>query len=247
MFVFLALVFGVGFVAFGVGSDVQGGIADVIGVGGSGAAGDDRPSEENARERLERNPDDKAALRDLATALQDEGRLDEAVEPLDRYTTLEPSDEEALRELANLYLSRATRIQGDLNNAQIRSQVLNPGQDFLPPPTSPLGQALATSPITAAVSGDVNEELNGLFSSLTGAYTDAVATYQRLAKVAPEDESVQLDLADAAQRANDAPTAIAAYKRFLELAPDSPQAELIREQIKQLEATQTAIGGTATG
>ena len=245
MFVFLALVFGVGFVAFGVGSDVQGGIADVIGVGGAGGDADDRPTEADARERLEKNPDDAVALRDLATALQDEGSLDEAVEPLDRYTTLKPNDEDALRELANLYLSRATRIQSDLNNAQIRSQVLNPGQDFLPPATSPLGQALATSPITAAVSGDVNEELNALFSTLTGAYTDAVATYQRLAKVAPEDESVQLDLADAAQRANDAPTAIAAYKRFLVLAPDSPQAEIIREQIKQLEATQAALGGTA--
>jgi regulator of sirC expression with transglutaminase-like and TPR domain len=89
----------------------------------------------------------------------------------------------------------------------------------------------------------VNEELNRLFSQLTGAYTDAVATYQRLAKVAPRDESVQLDLADAAQRANDAPTAIAAYKRFLVLAPDSPQADLIRQQIEQLEATQSGLGG----
>jgi tetratricopeptide (TPR) repeat protein len=247
MFVFLALVFGVGFVAFGVGSDVQGGIADVIGVGGGGGVGDDRPTEEGARERLAKNRNDAQALRDLATALQDEGRLDEAVEPLDRYTTLRPEDEEALRELANLYLSRATRIQSDLNNAQVRSQVLNPGQDFLPPATSPIGQALATSPITLAVTSDVNEELNALFSRLTAAYTDAVGTYQRLAKVVPDDESVQLDLADAAQRANDAPTAIAAYKRFLKLAPDSPQADLVRDQIKQLEASQTALGGSSGG
>jgi regulator of sirC expression with transglutaminase-like and TPR domain len=247
MFVFLALVFGVGFVAFGVGSDVQGGIADVIGVGGGGDPAADRPTEGDARERLEKNPNDAQALRDLATALQDEGRLDDAVEPLDRYTTLRPKDDDALRELANLYLSRATRIQTELNNAQARAQVLNPGQDFLPPATSPLGQALANSPITQAVSSDVNEELNAHYSRLTTAYGDAVATYQRLAKVVPNDESVQLDLADAAQRANDVPTAIAAYKRFLKLAPDSPQAELVREQIKQLEESQAALGGTSGG
>jgi tetratricopeptide (TPR) repeat protein len=247
MFVVLALLMGVGFVAFGVGSDVQGGIADVLGVGGGGAAGDDRPSEDDARERLAKNPDDTQALRDLSTALQDEGKLDEAVEPLDRYTTLRPNDEDALRELANLYLSRATRIQTELQIAQTRAQVLNPGQDFLPAATSPLGQALSTAPITQAVSADVNEELNGLYSRLNGAYTEAVGTYQRLAKVVPDDESVQLDLADTAQRANDMPTAIAAYKRFLELAPDSPQAELIRQQIKQLEATQSALGGSAAG
>jgi tetratricopeptide (TPR) repeat protein len=247
MFVVLALLMGVGFVAFGVGSDVQGGIADVLGVGGGGNVVDDRPQVDDARERLEKNPNDTAALRDLSTALQDEGKLDEAVEPLDRYTTLKANDEDALRELANLYLSRATRIQGDLQIVQTRSQVLNPGQDFLPPATSPIGQALSTAPITQAVSADVNEQLNGLYSQLNAAYTDAVATYQRLARVAPDDESVQLDLADAAQRANDIPTAIAAYKQFLKLAPDSPQADLIREQIKQLEASQSALGGTGAG
>jgi tetratricopeptide (TPR) repeat protein len=244
VFVLLALAFGVGFVAFGVGSDVQGGIADVLGVGGGNTPGDERPTVGDARERLEKNPDDTAALRDLATALQDEGKLDEAIDPLDRYTTLQPKDDDALRELANLYIARATRIQADLNNAQLRSQVLHPGQDFLPPATSPIGQALSTSPITLAVTSDVNEQINTLYSRLTGAYADAVSTYKRVAKVVPEDESVQLDLADAAQRANDVPTAIAAYKRFLKLAPDSPQAELVRDQVKQLEESQASLGGT---
>jgi len=248
IFVFLALTFGVTFVAFGVGSEVQGGLVDAFGGGGGNVAGDDRPSVSEARERLEENPDDAVALRALATALQDEGKLDEAVEPLDRYTTLRPRDDDALRELANLYLARANRIQTDLANAQRRAQVLNPGQDFQPPPTSPLGQALTASPITQAVSAGVNTELNTLYTRITAAYTDAVGTYQRLAKVAPNDESVQLDLADAAQRANDVPTAIAAYKRFLELAPDSPQAELVQAQIKQLEDTQSSsLGGPAGG
>ena len=233
IFVFLALTFGITFVAFG---------------GGGNVAGDDRPSVGDARERLEQNPNDAEALRDLSTALQDEGQLDEALDPLDRYTTLRPNDDDALRELANLYLARASRIQTDLGNAQARAQVLDPGRDFQPAATSPLGQALSANPITQAVSADVNGELNTLYSRLTAAYADATATYQRLAKVAPNDESVQLDLADAAQRANDVETAIAAYKRFLKLAPDSPQAELVREQIKQLEAAQSSpLGGTGGG
>lgn len=247
IFVFLALTFGITFVAFGVGSEVQGGLVDAFG-GGGNVAGDDRPSVGDARERLEQNPNDAEALRDLSTALQDEGQLDEALDPLDRYTTLRPNDDDALRELANLYLARASRIQTDLGNAQARAQVLDPGRDFQPAATSPLGQALSANPITQAVSADVNGELNTLYSRLTAAYADATATYQRLAKVAPNDESVQLDLADAAQRANDVETAIAAYKRFLKLAPDSPQAELVREQIKQLEAAQSsALGGTGGG
>jgi tetratricopeptide (TPR) repeat protein len=247
IFVLLALTFAVSFVAFGVGSEVQGGIADALGLGTSGGAADDRPSVGEAREQLERNPNDAEALRDLATALQDEGRFDEAIKPLDEYTTQRPRDEDALRELANLYLSRATRIQTDLSVAQTRAAQLNPGAQFALPPDSPLGQALATSPIDQALSSETNEEVNSYYSRLTDAFTDAQSTYQRLARVVPNDESVQLDLADTAQRAGDVETAIAAYEKFLKLNPESPSAPLVEEQLKALKDQQEALAGAAGG
>ena len=52
----------------------------------------------------------------------------------------------------------------------------------------------------------------------------------------PNDPSVQLELAQAAQSANDTATTIAAYEAFLKLAPDDPTAPEVRRILKQLRA-----------
>jgi tetratricopeptide (TPR) repeat protein len=234
MFVLLALVFGVGFIAFGVGGEVQGGIADVIGVG---AGGDDSVvSEDEARERLQEKANDPQALRDLATALQRDGKPEEAIAPLETYTAQRSRDEEALLELAGLYLSKASRINGELQLAQARAALLDPGAAFLPPATSQIGQALASPPISRAVTEEVNAEINTYFTDIRSAYTEAQQIYQQVARLSPDDPNIQIQLADSALNAGDSTAALAAYKKFLQLAPDDPNAELVREQIKQLEA-----------
>jgi tetratricopeptide (TPR) repeat protein len=192
---------------------------------------------------VEKNPRDAEALRDLSTALQTEGNFEEAIDPLERYTRARPRDADALRELANLYLSRATRISTDLNQAQVRSAQLNPGAEFTLPPDSPFAQAFSTNAFDQALSSVSSEELNALNTRLTDTYADAQATYERLAKVLPEDESVQLDLADTAQRAGDSEAAIKAYETFLKLAPESPSAPLVEEQLKALKDQQAALSG----
>lgn len=238
MFVFLAAVFAIGFVAFGVGSDVQGGVADIIGIGGSAG----QPSVEDAREKARENPRDPQALRELATALQTAGRPEEAIAPLERYTRLRPNDEDSLRELAGSYLTRANKLREEYALAAYEGQTLVPGIDFRPPATTAVGRALGTPPITQAVSARVSERTNRIASQLTSAYGDAKTAYTRIARIAPEDASVQIQLADAAQNAGDYPTAIVAYRKFLALAPDDPSAPLVRQEIERLEAT-TGAGG----
>ena len=234
MFVFLALVFGVGFVFFGVGGNLAGtGVADIFGVGG----GTGQPSIEEAQEKLDANPNNAEALRELSTAYQAEGQPDDAIAPLEQFTTLRPRNEDALRELAGLYLSSASRAREDLSVAQAQAALLNPGADFLPPANTPLGQALGNAPITQAAAGDANAAVNQAYSELVGAYTSAKETYQKIVRLAPTDADAQLQLADTAQNSGDATTAIAAYKRFLALAPDDPAAPLVRQQIEQLEAS----------
>jgi cytochrome c-type biogenesis protein CcmH/NrfG len=245
MFVLLALVFGVGFVAFGVGANIGGtGIADIL---SSGGGSDDRPSVGEAREKLEEKPNDPTALRQLATALQTEGRVDEAVDPLERYTTLKPRDVSAQRELAGLYLTRANAASRDLQSAQIESQLLNPGGDFLPSSSSPLGQALSTQPITQAVTAKANERVNQSYTRLIAAYEAAKSTYQQIVKLTPGDAAAQFDLATTAQNSGDSTTAIAAYKRFLKLAPDDPNAPFVQQQIKQLESATSASASASAG
>jgi tetratricopeptide (TPR) repeat protein len=231
-FVFLALVFGVGFVVFGVGSDLPSGVADLISSPGASSG----PSVDDAREKLADNPNDDQALRDLATALQAEGRPDEAIEPLETFTALRPRNEEALRELAGLYLTRATRLRDELQLLQIEAQRLNPGGIFLPPAGSPFGQALGSGPVTNATTSEVTERLNTIAGELNAVYQSATRTYQQLGRLNPDDPSYQLLLADVATNAGDVPVAIAAYERFIELAPDDRNAPFAREQIKRLRA-----------
>jgi tetratricopeptide (TPR) repeat protein len=232
VFVFLALVFAVSFVFFGVGSEVPGGVADIL-QGGSAAG---TPSVEDAREKTQQNPRDAEAWRELATALQADAQPDEAIAALERYTALKPQDPDALRELAGLHLGKATRLRQELQALQIQEQFANPGAAFAPPQTTPLGQALGSAPITDALSSESTGRVSQLYSELQTTYEQAKLNYVALAALDPQDASVQLQLADAALNAGDTASGIAAYERFLELAPDDPIAPSVREELKRLQA-----------
>src|SRR5712691_11865882 len=104
MFLLLAIMFGLGFVGFGVGAGGVG-FGDILrGRGGSSGA----PSVSEAQKRVAENPKDAQAFRDLSTALQTEGKTSDAIEALQGYLQLKPKNADALRELAGLYLAQAS-------------------------------------------------------------------------------------------------------------------------------------------
>jgi tetratricopeptide (TPR) repeat protein len=246
VFVFLVLVFGVGFVIFGVGSGSTG-ISDVLqnffnGTSSSGA------SASSLRKKAEAHPNQPKPWRDLATKLEADNKPDEAIGALKHYTALRPKDQNVLEELASLYLRRASDEQQIYVDAQTRSELLAPAQVGQPPATSPLGKAFSsmTNPIQSAVSTSVNTQTSDAYGKIIQFETDAVGTYKTLAKLSPKDATTQLRLAQVAQGAGDSKTAIAAFKRFLRLAPDDPLAPTARKALKQLEAQQKASATTAT-
>jgi tetratricopeptide (TPR) repeat protein len=200
-------------------------------------------SADDAREAIARNPKDAEAYRDLSTALQAEGKLDEAIPPLARYVRMSPNDTDARRELAGLYLRQADRWRTQAQIAQIQIQTEAPGQTFQPDPSSKIGQALGSDQITQALTTTLNTQLNEALTKMQAAYRNAVGVYKELAKAQPQDATVQFELAQAAEAASDVPTAIAAYKAFIKLAPDDQSAAAVRERIKQLEASVPAGGG----
>ena len=234
MFVFLALVFASGFVIFGVGSDVQGGIGDIFRDSGVGT---DTPSVQEARERVAEQPNNAEALRDLATALTVEAQTDEATEVLARYTALRPKDENALRELAGLYLTQANRLQGEAELTQQRANYLTAGATFSDPLQLPGGTStLSEDPIVQAITTKANAEVNAAYTAAQDAYRSAADSYDKVVVLVPTDPNIQLELAQTAQRSGDLPRAIAAYERFVALAPDDPSAPIVKRQIKQLKA-----------
>ena len=227
MFLFLALALGLGFVLFGIG-------AGGIGLGnlaeGGGASG--VPSVSDAEERVLDNPKDAAAFRDLATAHQAAGNTDEAIEAMASFIALKPRNTDALRELAALYLQQATTAQERAQIYQLRSDYLAPGsiRDAI---FQLRGSPLTPDPITNAVSTSYDQEISAAASEIQTAAAQAVEQYRRIAEIQPKDPTVQLELAQAAQSANDTATVIAAYEAFLKLAPDDPTAPEVSRILKQ--------------
>jgi tetratricopeptide (TPR) repeat protein len=240
MFVLLAVVFGFGFVLFGVG-------AGGVGVGellrGDGGSSGDSPSVSDARDNAAEHPNDAEAQRELANALQLDGQTDEAISTLDRYVNLRPKDADALRELATLYLGQAQQAQVRAQNAQLESSSITGGGIFGPTLTlGSTGTLADQDPITKAVQTRASQIVTDALTESQNATTAALDTYQRLAQADPQDPTAQLELAQTAQNAGQTDTAIAAYEKFLKLAPDDPIAAGVRAQLKQLRQPAPATG-----
>jgi tetratricopeptide (TPR) repeat protein len=234
MFVFLAIVFAGGFVLFGVGSNL-GGLSDIFsGIGGSGSSG---PSVKKELERTQENPKNATAWHDLATAYDTKGELDAAIAAWTTYTTLRPKDVDGLTQLATDYEQKFSRQTEQARAAAYDAQTAQPST-YGPPTTSPLGRALGSvsDPIAQAISGSANQRYNDALSTRQETAQKLVAAYQRIATLQPAEPSAQLQLAQAAQSAGDPTTAVAAYKKFLQLAPDDPNAVYAKQQIKALQA-----------
>jgi tetratricopeptide (TPR) repeat protein len=230
MFVFLALVFAVGFVGFGVGAGGTG-IGDILRNNG-GSSG--IPSVSDARKKTEEQPQDAQAWRDLSTALQTDGQTQEAIDALATYASLKPKDVDALREMAGLYLALATAKQNEARQVQIAAAYAGVSQSF-PGSLTSNGSTILDNKIGAAVNSKASTRVTELLSESSTDSIKAVSTYQQIAALQPNDPNVQLELASTAQQAQQAEVAIAAYERFLQLAPDDPNASIVKTQLKQLK------------
>jgi cytochrome c-type biogenesis protein CcmH/NrfG len=250
VYILLAVVFAGGFVFLGVGSGSTG-IGDILQnfFNQNSTSG---KSVSALRHKVEQQPRNAQAWRDLATALEQKQKTSDAVDALKRYTALRPKDQSALEELAGLYSRRADDFRTEAQLAQAQSQAIAPGSVFQPPSSSPLGRAYQDptslqDPVGNAVTQQANAKASDAYSKLSSVEKDAVAVYKRLIALNPNDATRQIQLGEAAQNAGDTPTAIAAYKRFLKLAPSDPLAPAVKQQLKQLTAPTTSPVKVSSG
>ena len=124
MFVFLAVVFGLGYVIFNVGGSIPGtGLGDVFQGLGQNTSG---PSAGDARDKIKEQPNNPTGYLELATALQRDGKNNEAIAPLTRYVELRPRDRAAISQLAGLYLTQARTAQDEA--ARLNAQLVEIGR-----------------------------------------------------------------------------------------------------------------------
>lgn len=247
VYVFLALVFGLGFVILGVGSGSNG-IGDIL--QGQFNFGGGSKSVSSLEKKTREHPKDATAWRDLASRLATDSRTDDSIAAWERYTALRPKDDTGLRQLAGLLTQRSQDLQYQAQLAAYNAQSAT-GTIFRPASTTALGRIYADpsglqDPISQAIANDANQAASEAYSKLTTVQKKAVATYRRLVVIDPKDPTLQIQLADAALNGGDNVTAVKAYRKFLVLAPNDPLAPAVKKQLKQLTTTTSSSSSSTT-
>jgi Tfp pilus assembly protein PilF len=234
VFVFLALVFAVGFVAFGVGSGSTG-ISDILRGNFFGGGGSSTSSLAKQKQKaIQSNPKDISAYLDLAGIYQQNQDEAKALATLRQAEKIAPKNFDVLNRIAGIYSGQAELERQSAQNAQIvyfENTVAPPGLD----PSSTLGQAITSDPYSDVLKTRANEA----YTKMVSAFTKTKAAYKQLVTAAAgtsQEANAQLQLAGAAQISGDTATAVSAYTRFLRIAPDSPNAQAVRQTLAQLKA-----------
>jgi tetratricopeptide (TPR) repeat protein len=243
IYVLLALVFAIGFVAFGVGSGSTG-IGDILRGNFFGGGSSTSSRVKDQQKKVSANPQNIQAYIDLATTYQQDRNTSQAIKTLEKAATIEPKNTEVLGQLASLYRGKAETAQNDwavAENALAESNLAPPGLE----PNSTLGQALTSDPLSQQLKTSASDA----YFKMTSAFTKAEDAYKRIATAArgtPQEANTQLQLASVAIEAiqttglsggtNDVKTAIGAYKRYLKLEPNGVSAKQAKQTLVQLQA-----------
>jgi len=235
VYVLLALVFVFSFVLLGVGSGSNG-ISDALqSVFGRNSGSSVGSQIDDKRQAVARSPKDVSLYLDLAGLYQTDNQEAKALATLSKARQVAPKDLDVINRIASIYGGQAGRAADNYRAvyAVYTQNVTNaPGLDT----SSPLGQALTSDPYSQAL----QTQLNGAYTKVTSAYQKVAGVYRQAAQVAKgtsEEPNALLQWASAAQSANDVTTAIVAYKRFLDVAPDNANAPAVRQTLAQLQAS----------
>jgi tetratricopeptide (TPR) repeat protein len=229
IYVLLAVLFAVTFAFLGVGSG-QGGLDQLFqGLNIFSGGGN---SVSKAQSYIKKHPNEGKGYRDLATAYESKGDTANAIDALQRYTSVKPKDAGAWTELAGLQMTQAGNYLTDYQNAYQVRQLASPSQSFLP--SGKLGTALGQNKVEEIAGQRLDTQLTELQQKTQLAYNNAVASYDQVTQITPKDSNAWFQLAQAAQQAGDATQAVKGYKKYLELNPDSSSKAQIQQLIKQL-------------
>jgi tetratricopeptide (TPR) repeat protein len=238
VFGFLAVLFALSFVVFGVGTGVSGAnigdfLRDFFGGQSSGSALED------ARDEALAKPKDAEAQLAYANALQTSGQTREAISALQKYTALKPDDTDALRQLANLWGSLVAEAQQQADAAHLEAAEASAAQSFAQPSGEFL-QNVEQNKIAGALAAQASARADAAEARARSAASSQQQIYAKLTEEIPDDPSLFLSLGIAAQSAGDYEAALDAYRQFLALAPTDPSAPEVKARIKLLEQQQNA-------
>ncbi|MGZ4481869.1 MAG: tetratricopeptide repeat protein [Gaiellales bacterium] len=246
VFIFLAITFGLGFAALGVGSGAGGVNAfDFLTGNNSGSGGS---SISGLLAKVQKNSKDATSWLALARAYTAKGQTDPALSAYDRYLVLQPKDATALSEAATLAEQRAQGIEAQ---AAAYQQLLQEAQAVS---SGPAVSALKfsssfTMPFSSSALGDLQARAGAFQQQAAGDYQQAVDLRKKEFALQPQDSTLARILAQDALRAQDYTTAVSAIRQVLKLEPqatDKAQLQQTLVAVQQYLKTQ-AGSGSQTG
>jgi cytochrome c-type biogenesis protein CcmH/NrfG len=237
VFVFLAIMFGLGFVALGVGSGASGvNLGDLFNSGGGSSS-----SLSDLQTKTREHPNEAPAWLQLAGAYQANGQSDAAIGAYLRYIGLRPKDQNGLSSAATLLELRARKTQGQLTKAQALAA------QYSAPATASAVQSLKLAPalshsVQDALSQPYTTRAQTLQSQINSDYLQATAIRQKLVALDAKNAPYQFALAQDAAAGRQYTTAAKALKAYLDLEPNLDQAT--RQQLEQTLKALQAFGTT---
>jgi cytochrome c-type biogenesis protein CcmH/NrfG len=239
IFVFLAVMFGLGFVALGVGSGAGGiNLGDLLNTssGGGGSISD-------LSAKTREHPNNAPAWRQLAAAYQADGQTDPAIGAYLRYIGLRPKDQNGLSGGASLLELRARRSQSQLTKAEALAA------QFTTPSTASAAHSLKLAPalshsVEDALAQPYNAKVQSLQARISSDYLQATAIRQKLVDLDPQNAPYQFALAQDAAAGRQYTTAAKALKAYLDLEPNLDTAT--RQQLEQTLKALQSFGATSS-
>ncbi len=187
VFAFIALAFGLSFVVAGVGSGFGSGIGDYLSELFNRQPGTDvGAAVDDARQRVEENPRDAEAQLELANVLAADGRTGEAAAALEAYIELDAMNEEALQQLAGLYLIQANEADERAERARSASGVAFFNIELY---GDELSQAFGSGPFVELQQQKASEAYSNAALAAQGFHRQEAEVWEKLVAIRPEDLS----------------------------------------------------------
>jgi tetratricopeptide (TPR) repeat protein len=244
VFIFLAAMFGLGFVALGVGQGTNGiNVGDLFSSSGSSGT-----SISSLTSRVQSHPKDAGAWLRLARAYQTGGQVNQSISAFQSYLALKPTNQGALSATAALLEER-----GQANAAKVQAYQAAAASYTQVAAATAAGSLKLGAALTHPLLNSLAQPATTLASTLeTSAITDfaqAQGLRQKLAKLSPKNAAYELLLARDAYATQNYATVATALQEYLTLSPNLAKAskKQIQQEIVQFKLlAKTSPGGGST-
>lgn len=228
VFIFLALIFGIGFVFLGVGSGA-GGLNPLDFLNSSSGSS----SINDLNDKVRNDPKDAQAWLQLAQAYQADNQIEPALGAYQQYLALKPTDRDALLSAATLYdrSAQETAQKGAVYQQQL--QALQGTTTAGGINTLKFSSSLP-SPLVSNLTTPLQQQVQGYQTQVASALTQAIAMWKRVLKLEPTNSTYWRAMAQDALNAQDYATALPAIKKILKLEPDAADKQQLEKLVKQL-------------